>query len=473
MKQGLFDLRGWERPGGINFGDFEETCPVLGLNWYPKGDYFTLNYSFLKDVTLEMNAVTKRQILALAQKVFDSIGFVSPTTLIPKLMLQQLWKDNLSWDQPVTEDLAQKFMSWIKELHCLQQIEIPRWILAGTNEAGELSLNTFCDASQSAYACVVLLRAVRGGEVSVFLLGAKARILSMCKSATKMTIPRLELLAATISARLYSSLVVNFQKEIPCFFWSDSSTVVHWIQRKEQWGVLVWNRVDEIRKMTSAEDWRHFPGVYNPADLPSHECSRKLLLDLRWWEGPRWLYADPTTWSTAVELPNEEEIKEEKKNKLATTFSNLEKPEIWHFNYSAKYTKTVRMFGWIMRFITNCRRPDTKKSGELDADEHNAAEVQILRLLQAESFTGLNDSRLTGFFLAYDEKGLLRIKSRISTRSNSDDFRFPVVLPSKHAIVKSMIMEAHVKSCHVGTQALLSLLRERFGCLVEGKKLDP
>lgn len=165
-----------------------------------------------------MNAVTKRQILALTQTIFDPIGFVSPTTLIPKLMLQQLWKDDLTWDQPVTEDLAQKFMSWIKELHYLQQIEIPRWVMAGTNEAEELSLHTFCDASQSAYACVVFLRAVRGGKVSVFLLGAKARISPICKSATKMTIPRLELLAATIGVRLYPSLVVNFEQEVPCFF---------------------------------------------------------------------------------------------------------------------------------------------------------------------------------------------------------------------------------------------------------------
>lgn len=465
MKQGLFDLRGWERTGGMDFGDFEETCAVLGLNWHPKGDYLTLNYSFMKDVTLEMNALTKRQILALTQKVFDPIGFVSPTTLIPKLMLQQLWKDDLTWDQPVTEDLAHKFMSWINELHYLQQIKIPRWVMAGTNEAEELSLHTFCDASQSAYACVVFLRAVRGGKVSVFLLGAKARISPLCKAATKMTIPRLELLAATIGARLYSSLVVNFEQEVPCFFWSDSSTVVHWIQRKEEWGVFVWNRVNEIRKLTSADDWRHLPGVCNPADLPSRGCSPKQLLDLKWWEGPRWLYDDPVTWPTAVEVPNEEEINGEKKKKLVTTLNHLEKTDIWHFNYFQKYTKTVRMFGWIQRFINNCKRPDTKKYGELDADEHNAAEVQILKLVQADCFTGLNDSRLIGFSPMCDEKGLIRLMSRISTRSDNDDFRFPIVLPSKHPIVKSMIMEVHIKSCHVGTQGLLSLLRERFWLL--------
>lgn len=170
------------------------------------------------------------------------------------------------------------------------------------------------------------MRTVRDGQVSVFLVASKSRVAPLRKSGSKMTIPRLELLAATIGARLYSSLSANLEQKIPAYFWSDSSTVVSWIQRREEWGVFVWNRVKEIRDLTAPKDWRHLPGSLNPADLPSRGCSPKELLELRWWEGPSWLYEDPLAWPSTTDNANEEEINLERRKKLVTTLSNLNSP---------------------------------------------------------------------------------------------------------------------------------------------------
>jgi len=88
----------------------------------------------------------------------------------------------------------------------------------------------------------------------VQLVQAKTRVAPV----KVVTIPRLELLAATIGARLATSIANELkQKDSQLPFWSDSSTVIAWIKRDDHWGVFVWNRVQEIREMTSKESWCH------------------------------------------------------------------------------------------------------------------------------------------------------------------------------------------------------------------------
>jgi hypothetical protein len=134
-----------------------------------------------------------------------------------------------------------------------------------------------------AYAAAVFARFEYSTCVQVQLIQAK----SMVAPVKAVTIPRLELLAATIGARLATSIVKELkQRDIMLSFWSDSSTVIAWIKRDDHWGVFVWNRVQEIQELTSKESWRHVPGVMNPANLPSRGCRVQQLLLTRWWEGP-------------------------------------------------------------------------------------------------------------------------------------------------------------------------------------------
>jgi hypothetical protein len=61
------------------------------------------------------------------------------------------------------------------------------------------------------------------------------------------------------------------------------------------------------------------------------------------------------------------------------------------------------------------------------------------------------------------------LKTRIVDRVNVGDFAIPVVLPSRHPVVERLVRSTHGKSCHVGMQGLLSLLREKFWNL-KGRK---
>ncbi|XP_074041967.1 uncharacterized protein [Leptinotarsa decemlineata] len=236
MAEGKFDLRGWEftrKDSNYNNEDVVP-LPVLGLMWDPVRDTLNFNPSCLKEMISQEEYITKRIILSMAQRVFDPIGSMFPATLVPKLLLQEFWNKNLTWDEPVDEDTSVEFRNWFHELPSLLEIAIPRWVDIVPTSDFVCSIHTFCDTSNSAYSAVIFLRVVKNQQLSVHLLAAKSRLAPIQKKG-KM------LLAATIGARFFRNVIDNFEfKEITSYFWSDLSTVISWIQRKEEWATFVW-----------------------------------------------------------------------------------------------------------------------------------------------------------------------------------------------------------------------------------------
>ncbi len=83
LAQVKLELRLWE-DNVVESGEAEiEPTMVLGLMWDKGND--TLCCPAKVEVP---TVVTKRSILATAQKVFDPMGFLSPALLLPKLLLQ-------------------------------------------------------------------------------------------------------------------------------------------------------------------------------------------------------------------------------------------------------------------------------------------------------------------------------------------------------------------------------------------------
>lgn len=90
----------------------------------------------------------------------------------------------------------------------------------------DITLHVFGDASGLAYAAAVFARVEHEGIVSVQLLNSKSRL-----APEKTTIPRLELMAATIAVRLAVAVSQSLiRKVFRIIYWTDSSTVLAWIK---------------------------------------------------------------------------------------------------------------------------------------------------------------------------------------------------------------------------------------------------
>lgn len=461
MAEGKFDLRGWEH----NLISVQETpTSVLGVSWDKSLDTLTLSDSCWQDS--KHDKITRRIILSVVQKLFDPIGYICPAKLLPMVYLQETWSKELKWDDEVSYEISNKFKRWSKELDSLISIRIPRWLNFSKETTSSLAIHTFCDASQSAYATATFVRVQNGPFVHVHLLQAKSRVAPL----KRLTIPRLELLAAVIGVRQYTNIRDSLEGlEYRSYFWSDSSTVLAWISRENEWGTFVWNRVKEIRKSTNSSDWHHVPGHLNPADLPSRGCSPKELSESKWWEGPAWLRLPEQEWPKSLPDVDEETVASERRRKTVATLSNVDCPP-WYSRYFSSYSRCIRLVAWIQRFVRNCRHKDIRRSGDLSPDELESAERCLLRMVQGDFFQDpASEAKVRNLILYPDDSGLRRLKTRISNRPDSADFCCPILLPARNEIVERLIFEYHKKHCHAGAQTLLSILRERFWIL-GGKK---
>ena len=109
------------------------------------------------------------------------------------------------------------------------------------------------------------------------------------------SIPRLELLGATILVRLAKTVQNALPQKLEAVYWVDSMTVLHWIRNKP-WHQYVLSRVyfEEIREGTTPDSWKFCPGERNPADIPSRGMNARGSCRDPMVEGP-WISLQPQT----------------------------------------------------------------------------------------------------------------------------------------------------------------------------------
>ena len=88
----------------------EPMVKVLGLNWNTNTDTLSLSSKKLIKETNSTEKVSKRSVLSLSSKVYDPLGFVEPVTVKAKIMMQELWKHNLTWDKELPDSFKE---NWI------------------------------------------------------------------------------------------------------------------------------------------------------------------------------------------------------------------------------------------------------------------------------------------------------------------------------------------------------------------------
>ena len=133
---------------------------------------------------------------------------------------------------------------------------------------GRPVLCIFCDASEIAYgACAYLRWKTDDDKYEVRFVSAKSKVAPL----KALTIPRLELLAGVLAARMHEAISNEMRLQVEkAVFFTDSMIVLQWIKSSARtYKAFVSSRVGEIQTLTNPADWKHIPGEVNIADKVS------------------------------------------------------------------------------------------------------------------------------------------------------------------------------------------------------------
>ena len=483
LADGGFNLRSWmsnsedlnTHAQSENVHDTDEETKVLGMRWNAKTDVLT----FARRDETASKPATKREILRQSASIYDPLGLLGPVTVRYKLLIQTLWKDGYAWDEILPEELQAIWNDLDTDIReTIQNIQIPRFLFAPDQETeGDTILHVFVDASQRVYgACAYLCR----GSTSVLVI-AKNRIAPL----KGITLPKLELMAAVIGARIGNQLrqALEIKRTV---FWSDSQIVLHWLSSSKPLCKFVKKRVNEINDATQDGEWRYVPTDSNPADLQTRGLSGKHFKESTlWMRGPNWIL-DETCWPTWIPSVTHET------SMLMTTDVNAHGEsldfaalpgisKIMDISRFSSLRKLMRVTSYVLKFVKQCRKKraynlrstDARKPEEVTSDDVQTATRLWIIDVQNERFTREKDlisknmqskgsPLLKQLRLFVDEHDVIRCAGRIHNSPLDDCAKFPVLLPKKHRLTDLIILDTHRKLLHSGAGQTITEIRQKL-----------
>ena len=329
-----------------------------------------------------------------------------------------------------------------------------------------------------------------------------------------VTIPRLELTAATVSVRLAQMLKKELDDEPDDIkYHTDSTTVLRYIgndQRRFQ--VFVANRVQTIRDFSSPAQWRYVDTKDNPADDASRGMDGPTLLNQRRWiNGPEFLWK-PDEWPeqpfAMEEIPDDPEVKRVVStaataidHSATTVFKLFEHNSSWY-----RLKKGVAVLLRVRKILRTCAANRKSKMDEVSSIESQSdknhpyllcspltvqkleeAETAIFTFLQSQIFSyeihALNrisnddkderrqskqkkmEIKKTSSLFRLDpflDQSVIRVGGRLSRASIPAQTKHPVILPRRSHVTTLIIRHIHEQLGHAGRGHVLAKLREKY-----------
>nr|XP_023026414.1 uncharacterized protein LOC111514407 [Leptinotarsa decemlineata] len=179
---------------------------ILGLLWDPGNDEFSFR---LTSENLVAEQSTKRKVLRALISVYDPLDSISTFTVRGKILMQDIWRVRIDWDDLLPEELLIAWEDWFSDMEKIVQIKIPRCYSLLIPSALRIEILTFCDSSEKAFSAASFLRVIGEYSTDVCLISAKTRVSPL----KPLSIPRLELQAAVMDSRL--AHVIKNELEFP------------------------------------------------------------------------------------------------------------------------------------------------------------------------------------------------------------------------------------------------------------------
>ena len=498
LKKGGFDLRKW-RSSSSNVlsqipADLHEVNPLktstathvsthskaLGLRWDSTSDVMSPAIS-----ASNLTSPTRRGLVSAVFKTYDVLGWMAPTLLQMKLLIQGLWKTTKGWDDTVPEKDVKAYLDWEKELPILAEMTLPR-TYTDVNPTS-ISLHGFCDASKAAYGAVVYYRATYDYRApTMSLVTSKTKLVKQEARNTKKkddsstkedsepsenklnTIPKLELCAALLLAKILHKVgsVLNITAS-HWHAWSDSSTVLAWLDgNKRNHPVYVANRVKKTLDLTRPSHWLHVPTEFNPADCASRGVSPTTLFNLTlWWQGPPWLQEDPFP---IPHQPPRKPLPDAGLPILVVVPYRSMANDI--LDLPQTYPHLVAITAWCLRFCDRIKQgrpsPDSRTK-YLTGLERRDAEKWLLKEAQRRCFPEdlkrlskkeqlSRDSRLKALNPFLDTDKIIRVGGRLSNAAMPLSQSKPIIGDAKDTLMVKFLEHLHMALLHCGPSHLLA-----------------
>ncbi|XP_062716205.1 uncharacterized protein LOC134291874 [Aedes albopictus] len=457
------------------------------MAWLQEDDVFLFSLQSCDKVRslLESDrAPTKREMLRLVMSIYDPLGLVASFVIQGKILIQEVWRTETDWDSRIPKELAATWLEWIAILKKLGELRIPRCYFPGYDPKSleTLELHVFVDASAQAFAAVAYLRIIDRGQIRVALVASKTKVAPL----RGLSIPRLELMAALLGARLRKTIEENHSLKVQkTYFWSDSSTVCSWIKSDtRRYRQFVAFRVDEILNLSCLEEWRWISTKINVADEatkwgkgPSYN------IDSRWFQGPEFLYNSEEHW---LKTPDEDTDESDKELREAYVCSHLVRQPLVNTERFSRFERMLRTVAYVHHFVDSLRSAKGKEKPAdvmgLTSAEIQKAERTLWMLAQADAFPdevailkqnlercrGSQKSVGSSSCLAKlspfaDDFGVLRVGSRgAEAHVLTFDAKFPVILPRNHRVTELLLDFYHRKYGHANDETIVNEVRQKF-----------
>ena len=308
MLAGGFDLRQWASNSSLLSGEFEsdgrgtthssDFDKILGYSYNCKSDKIVLA-NFDKKIHSEI--LTKRIVLSYVSRLFDPIGLYTPVTMRGKLLVNELWQSKLGWDEPLSNELGEKWFKLKTDLDSLSTLKFSRYAY---DESVDLIF--FCDGSKLAYGFACYARSVTPNKVSSNLVFAKTKV-----APVRHKLPTIELLSAFLAVKSLPLILDSMKgKVLQIIIAVDAQVPLSWILtcNVKCKNIFAKNRVTEIkliREQISKDfgldcKFKYVPTELNPSDLLTRGLSLDQFKDKFefWYRGPKFLLAKDMLWPT-------------------------------------------------------------------------------------------------------------------------------------------------------------------------------
>ncbi|XP_053691505.1 uncharacterized protein LOC128740019 [Sabethes cyaneus] len=249
------------------------------------------------------------------------------------------------------------------------------------------------------------------------------------------------------------------------YYWTDSRTVICWLNTKKALKAFVANKVGEILERSTPTDWRWISTTDNVADEGTRDTGLGNL------QGPEFLQRNERDWCACSDpeetLEAHQEFSDEVIAVNIVTEFNVELSDALRFS---SWKRLIRATAYFYKFIEVWQKRDKLP---LTPDDEEAAVKRWIKFLQNEQYSEeikalrnnsqlKQSSKLVKLSPILDVDGIMRAGGRLMNAKTDAATRNPIILDGNSYVVRLLVFHYHCRANHSGRELVLNELRQNY-----------